>query len=251
MLDREPEGSGEKYSRRQVLGLLGKSLLAVPFVAACGSTPTSEKRIPFIEAKQVLDDTTGLSPQEIATGRLVRANIFRTFREFVPTFFLEKGLYVDQDGDRYWGRVVKEERLRDGTYFVDFTAKMGEGKSAQEYSAAGRYDSSWKLELAHIRAGSVPAYIIPQELPREVPGFRWLNLPPSALREVAEMVYDLPNELEWRETSYIGKQYMAGPPNDDRKFTKLIATGRTADDRVVNFSIDEQSFSGIDVISKL
>lgn len=238
-LDPRRRGISKSIIALGALGLVGSIALS-----SCEPIPRVDGKInPQITTPGGRNFPSNLTEEDILMGLRARRDAITTFREFVPNRFLERGLVLDQDGPTYWAAQVRDRNVNEGEYILHVYAKMGE--DGQDYAVALTYDTNDRLLERHIRAGRIPAFIRPDVMINPIPGFEWLSIPPDRLREVASQTYDLPAFLTWRETEYNGVPYM-GPEWQRRNFRKLIATGEEKG-RKFDFSIDEQSFSGLNV----
>ncbi len=204
------------------------------------------KRITKLDSLTVDQDTTGLDKRDVERGRIVRQDLLRVIEEFVPQEYLSRGVTLNQDGDGYWGKEVHNNFINRSSSDYDFnlSARMGE-ENGQPYTASVNYNLRWEPVEIFLRAGTVPAFITPAHLPKPIPGFTWLHIPPESIREVAEMVYDLPRSKTWESSSIRTYVYMS---NEERDFAQEVAKGKTFDGRKFDLAIDEQSFSRLRVV---
>lgn len=240
----EYETPGPPQSGLDRRGLLTTAAI-IPFAALASCRPKllDRKINPAIVSRRLNTKASTFTPEELRTGQILRANFLNTLIEFIPNDYLARGVILQEDGEGYWAGKLRYENLYDGKYATSETVLLGAG--GQPYTGSAYYTEEWKLTKVHLRAGAVPAFIRPDKLPRPIPGFTSLYIPQDKLKEVAEQVYDLPIDLVWNTSYYRAQRYMSNLPEED--FMRLEASGEDQNGRRFKFSIDEQSFSGLNV----
>lgn len=205
-------------------------------VSACNSTPT----VPHTESAAPI-----ASPAQL--GKRYRSDLTTSIQEFLGNRYLERGFSFSDNNlsaDELWVKSFDLER-----YTVSEFIETGKAGS-QRFLVSNRYDGYGEYdELAQMVGTRISPYmanthgiqinlnLLPGEpLPTLSPNIPLGPIPFERLKETAEDLYNLPDNLNWREIEVC---YHGAMDPTDRYTRGLVASGVLRDGRYLLLQIDE------------